>query len=116
MLNSLIVASLPTVLVLVFGTLAAYSLARLRWRRWIAGALLGWTLIFNMVSPLTPIWPWYLTFHEIGLSGTLAPLILTHIALYLPMTIWLMMAYFNETPKEIEDAALVDGCRRIDAF
>jgi multiple sugar transport system permease protein len=116
MLNSLIVAVISTVCVLAFGTPAAYSLARLRWRRWIAGGFLGWTLIFNMVSPLTLIGPWYLTFHAIGLAGSLAPVALTHIALNLPMTIWLMMAYFNETPKEIEDAALVDGCRRIDAF
>ena len=114
--NSIIVASVSTLFVLVVGTLAAYSLSRLNWKRWIAGVFLGWTLIFNMIPPLTLVGPWYLIFREIGLSETLTAVILTHITLHLPMTIWMMMAYFSEVPKDIEEAALVDGCRRIDAF
>jgi multiple sugar transport system permease protein len=114
--NSVVVASVSTFFVLIAGTLAAYSLSRLRWNRWIAGAFLGWTLVFNMISPLTLVGPWYLIFREIGLTETLAGLILAHITLHLPMTIWMMMAYFNEVPREIEDAARVDGCNRIDVF
>lgn len=114
--NSLVVAAVSTTLVLVVGTLAAYSLSRLRWNQLIAGAFLGWTLIFNMITPLALVGPWYLIFREIGLSETLTALILTHITLHLPMTIWMMMAYFNELPREMEEAAMVDGCRRIDAF
>lgn len=115
-LNSAIVAAISTVFVLIVGTLAAYSLARLQWRKWIAGAFLGWTLIFNMIPPLTLVGPWYLIFREIGLSETLTAVVLTHIALHLPMTIWMMMAYFGDIPKDLEEAAMVDGCRRIDAF
>ena len=115
-LNSAIVASISTAFVLIVGTLAAYSLARLQWRKWIAGAFLGWTLIFNMIPPLTLVGPWYLIFREIGLSETLTAVVLTHIALHLPMTIWMMMAYFGDIPKDLEEAAMVDGCRRIDAF
>lgn len=115
-LNSAIVATISTVFVLVVGTLAAYSLARLQWRKWIAGVFLGWTLIFNMIPPLTLVGPWYLIFREIGLSETLTAVVLTHIALHLPMTIWMMMAYFGDIPKDLEEAAMVDGCRRIDAF
>jgi len=115
-LNSAIVATISTVFVLIVGTLAAYSLARLHWRKWIAGVFLGWTLIFNMIPPLTLVGPWYLIFREIGLSETLTAVVLTHIALHLPMTIWMMMAYFGDIPKDLEEAAMVDGCRRIDAF
>lgn len=115
-LNSLIVAVVSTVFVLIVGTLAAYSLARLKWHRWISGAFLGWTLIFNMIPPLTLVGPWYLIFREIGLSETLTAVVLTHITLHLPMTIWMMMAYFSDIPKDLEEAAMVDGCRRIDAF
>jgi len=115
-LNSAIIATISTFFVLVVGTLAAYSLARLQWRKWIAGAFLGWTLIFNMIPPLTLVGPWYLIFREIGLSETLTAVVLTHIALHLPMTIWMMMAYFGDIPKDLEEAAMVDGCRRIDAF
>lgn len=114
--NSAIIASVSTCCVLVVGTLAAYSLSRLGWHKWIAGAFLGWTLIFNMIPPLTLVGPWYLIFREIGLSETLTGVILTHITLHLPMTIWMMMAYFSDLPKELEEAAMVDGCRRIDAF
>lgn len=115
-LNSLIVAGVSTFFVLIVGTLAAYSLARLRWNKWISGGFLGWTLIFNMIPPLTLVGPWYLIFREIGLSQTLSAVILTHITLHLPMTIWMMMAYFSDLPKDLEEAAMVDGCRRIDAF
>jgi multiple sugar transport system permease protein len=93
--------------VLIVGTLASYSLARLQWRKWIAGAFLGWTLIFNMIPPLTLVGPWYLIFREIGLSETLTAVVLTHIALHLPMTIWMMMAYFGDIPKDLEEAAIV---------
>lgn len=114
--NSAVVASISTVVVLVVGTLAAYSLSRLRWQKWIAAVFLGWTLIFNMIPPLTLVGPWYLIFREIGLSETLTAVTLTHITLNLPMTVWMMMAYFSDIPKDLEEAAMVDGCRRIDAF
>ncbi|MCO5734170.1 carbohydrate ABC transporter permease [Rhizobium sp. SSA_523] len=114
--NSAIVAAISTFFVLIVGTLAAYSLARLQWQRWISAAFLGWTLIFNMIPPLTLVGPWYLIFRELGLSASLTGVILTHITLHLPMTIWMMMAYFSDLPKDIEEAAMVDGCRRIDAF
>lgn len=114
--NSAIVASISTALVLVVGTLAAYSLSRLKWQKWIAATFLGWTLIFNMIPPLTLVGPWYLIFREIGLSETLTAVTLTHITLNLPMTVWMMMAYFSDIPKDLEEAAMVDGCRRIDAF
>lgn len=114
--NSAIVAAVSTFFVLIVGTLAAYSLARLRWSKWISATFLGWTLIFNMIPPLTLVGPWYLIFREIGLSETLTAVILTHITLHLPMTIWMMMAYFSDLPKDLEEAAMVDGCRRLDAF
>lgn len=115
-LNSLIVAVTSTISVLVIGTLAAYALTRLTVRPWISRLFLGWTLIFNMLPTLTLVGPWYLIFRQIGLSGSLTALVLTHITLNLPMTIWMMMAYFRELPQELEDAARVDGCRQIDAF
>lgn len=115
-INSLIVAGFSTVCVLVVGTLAAYSLSRLPWRRRIASIFLAWTLIFNAIPPLTLVGPWYLIFREVGLYGTLVGIILTHITLNLPMTVWMMMAYFNDLPREIEEAARVDGCRRIEVF
>ena len=114
--NSLIVASVSTAAVLVVGTLAAYSLSRLRWARWIAAIFLGWTVLFNTIPIMTVVGPWYLMFHELGLYDTRAALILTHIAINLPMTVWLMMTFFRDIPVELEDAARVDGAGRAQAF
>ncbi len=114
--NSLVVAILSTAGVLVVGTLAAYSLVHFKSKALISRVFLGWTLIFNMIPPLTLVGPWYLIFRQVDLSGTLTAVVLTHIALNLPMTIWMMMAYFREIPSEIEEAAVMDGCRRQTIF
>jgi multiple sugar transport system permease protein len=114
--NSLIVAAVSTAVVLAVGTLAAYSLSALPWAKWVSRLFLGWTLLFHTIPVLTLVGPWYVAFRQIGLYDTLPALILTHITLNLPMTVWLMMAFFKEVPPELQEAALVDGCRRVQAF
>ncbi|MGV0817622.1 carbohydrate ABC transporter permease [Martelella sp. AMO21009] len=116
LLNSLIVGVASTVVVLAIGTLAAYSLA---WRRssgMFSAIFLAWTLTFNIVPPITLVGPWYVMFRQIGLFDTLTALVLTHIVINLPMTIWLMMAAFDNIPRDLEQAAMIDGCRRTTAF
>ena len=114
--NSLIVAGISTLIVLTVGTLAAYSLSRLKWARWVSGLFLGWTMLFNTIPVLTVVGPWYLMFQQIGLYDTLLGLILTHIAINLPMTVWLMMTFFNDIPPDLEEAARVDGATQAQAF
>ena len=114
--NSLIVASASTAIVLVVGTLAAYSLHRFAWARWVTLGFLGWTLAFHMIPVLTLVGPWYLAFKQLGLYDTRAALILTHVSLNLPMAVWLMMSFLRDLPPEIEQAALVDGCHPLSAF
>jgi multiple sugar transport system permease protein len=112
LITSLVVATASTAIVLVIGTLAAYSLYRFRWARWIVAGLLGWMLAFHVIPVITMVGPWYLVFKELGLYDTRTALILTHVAINLPMAVWLMMSFFKGLPPEIEEAALVDGCRR----
>lgn len=114
--NSLVVAALSTAIVLAVGTLAAYSLARLRWASWISAAFLGWTMLFNTIPVLTVVGSWYLLFQQIGLYNTLSGLVLTHVAINLPMTVWLMMTFFKDIPLELEEAARIDGAGRAAAF
>lgn len=114
--NSLVVASTSTAIVLIVGTLAAWSLHRFRWPKWVSGGFLGWTLVFHMMPVLTLIGPWYIAFRELGLYDTRAALILTHVTINLPMTVWLMRTFFREIPPEILEAAHVDGCGPFDAF
>ena len=103
--NSVTVATISTLAVLVVGSLAAYSLRRFRWPVWVSAAFLGWTLVFHMVPVLTLIGPWYIAFRDLGLYDTRAALVLTHVTINLPMTVWLMTAFLREIPPEIEEAA-----------
>lgn len=114
--NSVIVAGASTTLVLAVGTLSAYSLHRFAWAPWIAAGFLAWTLFFHAIPIITLMGPWYIAFRQLGLYDTRAALILTHVTMNLPMTVWLMMAFFREIPHELEEAALVDGCRPVQAF
>ncbi len=114
--SSLLVATTSTAIVLVVGTLAAYSLHRFRWASWVTAGLLGWMLAFHVIPVITMVGPWYLVFKELGLYDTRTALILTHVAINLPMAVWLMMSFFKVLPPEIEEAALVDGCRPLSAF
>lgn len=114
--NSAIVAVASTITVMVVATLAAYALSRFRWPSLISGLLLGWILVFHMIPPITLVGPWYLIFRRVGLYDTLVGLQLTHVTLNLPMAIWLMMSFLQDVPEELEEAALIDGCRRVQAF
>ncbi len=114
--NSLIVAASSTALVLIVGALAAYSLYRFRWPKWVSAGFLAWTLVFHMVPVLTLLGPWYVAFRELGLYDTRAALIVTHVTINLPMTVWLLRTFFREIPAEILEAAQVDGCGPFDAF
>jgi multiple sugar transport system permease protein len=114
--NSLIIATVSTAIVLVVGTLAAYSLHRFAWARWVTLGFLGWTLAFHMIPVLTLVGPWYLAFKQLGLYDTKLALIATHVSINLPMAVWLMMSFLRDIPPEIEQAALVDGCHPLSAF
>jgi multiple sugar transport system permease protein len=114
--NSLVVAACSTALVLIVGTLAAWSLHRFRWPSWVSAGFLGWTLVFHMVPVLTLLGPWYVAFRELGLYDTRTALIVTHVTINLPMTVWLLRAFFREIPPEIVEAAQVDGCGPFDVF
>ncbi len=114
--NSAIVAIGSTLVVMAVATLAAYALSRFKWSFLVSGLLLGWILVFHMIPPITLVGPWYLIFRRLGLYDSLIGLQLTHITLNLPMATWLMMSFIQEVPIELEEAALIDGCRRVQAF
>jgi multiple sugar transport system permease protein len=107
--NSLVVGLASTALVLVIATLGAYSLARLRWPRWVVHGLLGWAAVFHMVPPITMVATWYVMFRTAGLDNTRLGLVLAHVTLNLPFALWLMAAFIREVPRELEDAARIDG-------
>lgn len=106
---SVIVATTSTLAVLVVAFLAAYSLFRLRWPRWIVNVVLVWAMVFQLIPPVALASAWYEMFRGVGLSNPFVALILAHTALHAPVALWLLSAFLKEFPHELEEAAFVDG-------
>ena len=107
--NSIIVGVASTLLCVGAATLAAFSLNRTLWRRWVVQVFLAWTLIFHMIPPVALASAWFTMLRTVGLENSFSGLILAHATLNLPMAIWLMSVFIREVPKELEEAALMDG-------
>lgn len=108
--NSLLVATVSTLLVLAIATLAAYSMLRMRWPGWVPALLLAFSLVFHMIPPITLVGPWYVMFRTLGWDNTYSALILTHVALNLPIGIAVLTVFVRDIPLELEEAARIDGC------
>ena len=111
--NSLIVAAATTVVSAVLGTLMAYSLARFN----TGGQHLAfWVLSQRFLPPVAIVLPLFLLYRSYGLYDTRFGLVLVYTVMTLPLSVWMMYAYFRQLPRELEEAALVDGCTRWQAF
>ncbi len=112
--NSVVVATSVTALTLTLGALAAYAASRLPFR---------WTHLFmyaNLTSRMVPIIvlmvPLYVTLRQLGLLNSLPGIVVTEVGLLLPYAVWILASYFAALPRELEDAARIDGCSRLGAF
>ena len=118
--NSLIVSLATTVIALIIGTAAAYSMARFR----TGGKHLAfWFLSQRMLLPIAVIIPVFLLYSRYSeawfgfqLVDTKTGLVLLYTVFALPFTVWMMYVYFRQMPVELEEAALVDGCSRVQAI
>jgi multiple sugar transport system permease protein len=108
--NTAIVAVVSTILATFTGTLSAYVLARIRLPFRLNHVLLIWILINRLFPPITLVIPYYLLLRRLGLIDTLPALIITYTATATPFVVWIMLTFFQDLPKEIERAAMVDGC------
>jgi multiple sugar transport system permease protein len=112
--NSAIVAIFATVFSVVFAALAGYALARLRFRG--AQALTGIVLMTYLVPGALLFIPLYRILSSIHLINTLGALIICYPTFALPFATWLLMGYFRGIPEELENAAMIDGATRFQAF
>ena len=109
--NSVVVAGSATAITIVVASLAAYAIARfnLAWTRFYLLLLLMISM-FPQIAIAGPVWKildrleWLNTYHG---------LVAAYIALSLPLAVWILTTFFREVPKEIEEAALIDGCSRL---
>jgi multiple sugar transport system permease protein len=113
-MNSLIIAVTSTLLAVAMGTITAYGFSRFK----IAGEsdLLFFILSTRMLPPIVVAIPMYLMYRQVGLNDTHLGLILLYTAFNLSFSVWLMKGFMDEIPKEYEEAALVDGYTRLQAF
>lgn len=111
LINSLIVAVAVTVICVVIGSLAAYSFARMQFAG--HGNLLYVLLISYTLPPIMLLVPLYSIMGDLGLTDSLSGLILVYSALIMPFAVWIMRGYFQTIPRELEDAAMTDGCTRL---
>lgn len=106
--NSLIVAIGTVVASLLIGVPAAYVVSRSRWRRFNQVAL-GYSLVVRIVPPAVFVIPYFLAFRAIGLNDTLLGLILAYANLNIPLVMWSMWSFFNDIPRDLDEAAAIDG-------
>ncbi len=107
--NSLVVGLASTALSLLAATLGAWSLYRMPWPRWWVHLLLLWSLVLQMIPPVTLAGGWYVMARAVGLDNTHLGLILAHATLNLPMALWMMGVYVRDVPQELVEAARLDG-------
>lgn len=113
-LNSLVIAFGSTFLAVFLGTLAAYGFSRFKVP--LADDLLFFILSTRMMPPIAVAIPIYLMYRELGLSDTALGMILLYTAVNVSLAVWLLKGFIDEIPREYEEAALIDGYTRLQAF
>ena len=113
-LNSVVISLVTTTICIVLASLAGYSLSRFRYpgHDFLMIFLLG-TQMFPQVMFLIPL---YRLWTQLHLSNTRVALVLTYLSTALPLTIWLMKAFFDTIPVDLEEAAMIDGCSQLGAL
>jgi len=114
MLNSLVVAGVVTVVNLLLGTTAGYAYARFRFPLRTVSLF---ALLFTRMLPTVVLIPaYFLMFRALGLQNSLTGLVIAYCSFTLPFTVWIMKAYFETIPRDLDKSALVDGCNRLQAY
>jgi multiple sugar transport system permease protein len=112
--NSLAAALGSAVVSVVLGSMAAYGLSRAEFRG--KKDLLFWIISTRMAPVVAVLVPLYAIFRSAGLIGTLPGLVLAYTTFNLPFAIWILKGFFDNVPYAIEEAAMCDGCNRVQAM
>lgn len=113
-LNSLVVSLGSTLLSVTLAALAAYGFTRFHIRG--AGALIVFLLFTKMLPETLLIIPYFRLMSELGLINTYLALILAYSSFSLPFSVWMLIGFFRSIPREIDEAAIVDGASRLTSF
>lgn len=116
LLTSAVVAAASTTIALVVGTLAAYALARFSLPGKLAERLSFWIASTRMLPPIVTVIPLFMMIRDARLLDTISALVLVYAGFNLPFVVWMMRGFFEELPREIEEAAVMDGDSRLGAL
>ncbi len=108
LLNSAVVCIGTLVISLMLGSMTAFAIARMRWR--LSGAVMLYIMIGMMVPVHCVLIPLFVQFSKVGLTNSVGGLILPYVTFSLPITVFLMTGFFKTIPKELLEAACIDGC------
>ncbi|MGH0053996.1 MAG: carbohydrate ABC transporter permease [Sphaerochaetaceae bacterium] len=111
MKNSVIVSVVSVFFSLLLGLPAAYSIARYKQKK-----LSIFILVARLMPGISFLMPWYIVFSRLHLMDSYVALILSHMLIALPLVVWVMDPYFASVPRELEEAAMVDGLTQQSAF
>jgi multiple sugar transport system permease protein len=109
--NSLIISSVASLIGVVCGVMTAYTIARFQLRK-LAIAI----LVTRMIPYITALIPLWMMYNWLGLLNTYTGLILSHLVITIPFGVWILIGYIEDIPKDLEDAALIDGATRTQTF
>jgi ABC-type glycerol-3-phosphate transport system permease component len=109
--NSLVVAGLTTLIAVPVAAACAYALARLRFRG--RGLLLSLILAVSMFPQISIVPPLYLMLRAAGLLNTYPGLVFPYVTFSAPLAVWLLTGFFRQLPRDLEEAAMIDGASRV---
>ena len=109
--NSIIISFGATALACIFGLPAAYAIARHNMNK-----ISTIVLCVRIVPAVTFLVPWYMILSKVNMLGTYTAMILANLLVALPLVIWIVAPYFGSIPKDLEDAAFIDGCNEAKSF
>lgn len=113
-LNSLFVALVSVAVTILVGSMAAFAIKRLKWK--LSGFVLGIFLLGVMIPIHSTLIPLFILFNKVGLTNNHIALILPYIAFALPTSVFILTGFMGSFPKEIEEAAVMDGCSMAGVF
>lgn len=112
--DSLIVAAGATLVTLLAALPAAYSLSMMRFR--LSGPFIGWVVFHRVMPPIAALVPLLFIYHQLGLRDTHAGIILAHAGANLPLAVLLLKSFFDDVPREVGEAAMIDGATGTQRF
>jgi multiple sugar transport system permease protein len=113
-INSLIVSLLTTFFALIFGVGAAYSLSRYQFK--FENGLAFWILSARLALPIGFALPLFVIFSRIGIRNTYTAVVLAYLTFTTPLVIWVLRPFLDSIPKDLEEAAVVDGASNLQVF